>query len=302
MKVKKSSTLHRLPHVTALEMTTARAVDTMIEVTRRPSIRCCPIEPSALGPMTRKRILVQSRFGGQYAWPKNAPPPLAGCEAFCLLQINLADLPRKPFCYALPKTGLLQVFIRPDNTYGCDLDRHRGDGFRIVLHSTDLENLELSKPLSLSDDENASYLPIGSIDKKTMMTTGVPITFDYDRSTLITSSDYRFTGPTLNVLHDVTSNTLCSAAFEKWYDERVAWLDHGQGGVLDAAWLGGHPMFCYHDIRFHHHQDHDDGLYDAFLSFASDGYIFNWGDMGTATFLVPRSGDLSRTLYTWDSY
>lgn len=286
----------RLQTRSELEQQTIHAVDVTIEATRRPRIGCY-VDATV---DRRDMSVVQSRIGGQYAWPENTPPPIAGAEAFCLIQVNLAQLPAEVWEASrlyLPRKGVLQVFVRPDSNYGCDFDNYRGTGFRIVLHQ-DIEHLKLSTPSSFQlQAERNAVLPLGT-QAAAMLTTGYPIRFRYDASTTISSNDYRFTGPTLGILHDIQSNTMCSPQFEAWYDDRAAQLD---SDGISLAWLFGHPHFCQEDVRF----QYEEQQYEALVSFASDGNFFDWGDMGSATFLVDESDglfDFSRALYSWDCY
>ena len=97
------------------------------ENTRRESIRLLPQEGPAPG-------LFDSKIGGLPYWDltKAYPTDREGQPLALLAQIDLSRLPENG---RLPKEGLLQFFIRPDDMYGMDLkDNEDPDGFRVVWH------------------------------------------------------------------------------------------------------------------------------------------------------------------------
>jgi Domain of unknown function (DUF1963) len=289
--------------------------------------------------------LFGSRYGGAYAWPNQdiiiagsttfVPPPPD--DFFCLLQINLRELssssctsttttattttdetaPTTTWSSSfLPQSGLLQFFIRADDNYGMNDRDFRGSGFRVVYHAdltADVSCWHHRPPTGTSnctataERMTTSFLPLGTRADELLTTYGIPITSFVRQDNVPPSrNDYRIETSTRSLLTGqpdrgtASSSSSSSFAFEQWYEERIIPLDHESSDA--AAWLGGHPRWSQGDIRTHYPNEQ----YEALVSFASDGEIFQWGDMGDATFLIKEKDllqhNFTNMLYSWDCF
>lgn len=285
------------------EQTTIRKLQDLLEQVRRSRVVCVP-RMSCLSDIQEN--LFDSRFGGPYAWPNdNGSPAPPRDNFFCLLQLNLSDLavsaPSISSSLPLPKTGLLQFFIRADTNYGMNDLNYLGPGFEIVHHDPSrTANWQQRHP---SSGLQTDLLPLGN-RSEAMLGVGIPIASFIHQDNLSPSrNDYRFEKTTLSLLWDSDQQqcrTTSSMAFERWYEENIIPLDHQTSDAV--AWLGGHPRLSQGDIRTNYPNQN----YEALLSLASDGDIFQWGDMGDATFLIRRDDlknrDFSKALYSWDCF
>lgn len=294
--------------LTTKEQTAIRTLQSILESVRRSRVVLVPQmsdqhrAPNDLA--HNNNDLFDSRFGGSYAWPNDngslAPPPN---NFFCLLQLNLSDLnvstPNFVTCLSLPQSGLLQFFIRADDNYGMDATTFRGNGFQIVHHDLNrTAQWVRRRPLVSSADK----LPLGSRAEE-LLARGIRLSSFVQQANLPPSrNDHRLESTARSVYWDDEQH--CGAshspAFDQWYEDHIIPLDHETSDA--TAWLGGHARWSQGDIRTQYPNDN----YQALLSLASDGEIFQWGDMGDATFLVRRNDvkdrNFANALYSWDCF
>lgn len=114
-----------------------------------------------------KASFTGSRIGGMPYWPGRKPYPKGedGSYLTFLLQINLSDC---PLISSLPECGLLQIFLRDDSTYGCDLINHSSKNIAIVLHKgalPDLTESDVKKNLLLEGADPEIIASDGSMVK-----------------------------------------------------------------------------------------------------------------------------------------
>lgn len=257
---------------------------------RRAQISCLPLFDKPPPELTR------SRFGGQYAWPKDDPLPLKG-EGFCLAQINFAEIPNEyleqtsqELSANLPSSGLLQVFIRPDRVFGVD---DPTNGFRVAFHDEQQEFV-LQPNDDYLDDIFWDKLPVDCRGPDPRMTTtGIPMAFRYDGRQAVSEYDHRI--PRGNYRQG-----------SKEYQARVNEIDGRVSKSLlqDApCWLFGHSHFSQDDPRGWTPEIETMEALISFSSYVEPVYV--WGDLGRARILVPpedisRRLDVSKVHYSWD--
>lgn len=91
--------------------------------------------------------LTESKIGGIPYWDMTLPYPADenGGKLVLLAQIRLCELPENDI---FPADGMLQFFLRADNTYGLDFDG-KTDGYRVVFHKNVSESVTAEDILSL---------------------------------------------------------------------------------------------------------------------------------------------------------
>lgn len=296
-----------LQNTRARHLSSSRLSDklwTIANAHRRSQVSCIVATP------TLDSSLLGSRFGGQYAWPRDRALPFEANKGFCLLQANLGDIPwsdhrrNDELLQLLPNTGLLQVFLSMDSRfmYGVDKkDPTSQDGFRIVYHAdvSKPDNFELQPSTDCLRDiqKEESKLPV-SIDEPDLFESGRPLSFSVHKKVPPIPADYR-------IDQELASSSMReSDKTEEWeYFEDELWDQ-----VLESkseAWLLGHPHFVQDDVRGKWLRErYPDVTFESLVSFTS-GETYLWGDEGEATILVPQDDlarfDLSRAILTWDS-
>nr|MBQ6241845.1 DUF1963 domain-containing protein [Lachnospiraceae bacterium] len=265
------------------------------ENTRRESLRAVLSAEPAPG-------LFDSKVGGLPYWDLSRPYPADknGDPLALLAQIDLARLPENGL---LPREGLLQFFILPDDLYGMDFDVHdSGNGFRVVWHETvDRSVTEdavraLAPPTSLDGRDD---LPHCGVFALRFVKETVHIGEDdalFDRELRRAAAELGFRLPDVFSLYRALQQS-------KEYTEK--WV-----GINEGTRLLGYPYFVQGDPR------PEDTPYGVLL-FQLDSYFapkahpgsspersVMWGDAGVGNFFI-RQEDLrdkrfDRIYYTWD--
>ena len=90
-----------------------------------------------------EKHVCSSRFGGLPYWTRGEEYPKAqdGANLYLLAQINFSEVPNLA---DYPNRGLLQIFIKADDTYGCSFDSEQKD-WRIVWREVFSPSLAMSE-------------------------------------------------------------------------------------------------------------------------------------------------------------
>jgi uncharacterized protein YwqG len=227
----------------------------LLEPTRRPYVRVA-FEPAAtpLAPTA-------SKLGGTPYVPVGVEPPRR--PMMFLAQIDLAEVPALD---PLPRTGLVQLWIRDDDTYGLFDDPQ--NGFRVIYYAS----LDRTARADIS-----AVPPSGPL----VAPTECRMTFEA-KTEVLPIGDYLFD------------------AFEaRQTDPHLEWYTSGDISFDDSLGhkIGGYCAFTQDDPR-----SLDDPMF-SLLQLDSDEFTF-WGDTGIAHWFVReadlRAADFSRTTYYWD--
>lgn len=248
----------------------------------------------------RKPDIFDSKFGGVPYWnqTKEYPKDSKGEMLMLLAQINLAQADADE---RLPKEGMLQFFIRPDDVYGLDFDSPDvQDTFRAVYHekidqSTTLEQVLALHPPINTDEDRADYSPVWK-----------ELALDIEKQEKhMGDNDYRFDALFDEIAKEkfgegLGNSTLYSILDSDDYEELMEDFD------TDGHWLFGYPFFTQYDPR---ENSEPLGYYDTMLfqmdsDYGKDNDYVMWGDAGVANFFINHEDlekrDFSNILYNWD--
>jgi uncharacterized protein YwqG len=215
-----------------------------------------------------------SQLGGLPWWPAGKPFPTdaAGRPLMLLAQINMAEL---PLLDPLPRTGLLQLFIGRDDTYGCNFcDPALRDDFACVFHEdTTAPATPIDPAFNEAEDMSPLYEPLKPI----------ALTFAPDRMP-VDPSDYRME----RLLPKIHAN---EKKLEAYHNSRET----------PPIRIGGYPTFTQEDPRVRT-EPGALGDFNLLTVDTTDGVM--WGDSGVAQFFIHednlRRRDFSRVVYNWD--
>ena len=259
---------HPLPPLPELLQPYAMAIGATI----KPIIAATVIDGPPPGPGS-------SQLGGRPWWPKGQEFPRGpdGAPLYLLIQINCAELPPlEPF----PQTGLLQLFIAPDDLFGANLDDPKAPtGFRCVYHE------DLGRPVDTTSAPRklaaGSSLPLETPLKPKALT------FQLDQM-VADLTDYRFE----QLLPAIVGDEGLMEAYAEWTSDEAA---------VSAIRLGGYPTFTQGDPR---EQAEHAGIGETMLLTIDTTTGIMWGDAGVAQFFMHdadlRRRDFSRVVYNWD--
>lgn len=244
-----------------------------------------------------------SKLGGIPYFPKNMDFPLGKEGAFkdqplCLLaQLNFDALPH---ISGFPTTGILQIFIAPDDVYGMSFEHGEGrtaqKNYRVIYHKeiiTDEDCLMSCDDIPKYTGNETCYLPFEGEYKLIVQGDGLMS---------VTPSDYKF-------------NEVFVQAYNELYDEPIDEIWDLGDDVVDTVYdmidfpdaiIGGYPIFIQDDPRWGGLKSLDtvlfelDSIYDD-----ANGIDISWGDSGTGSFLISAKDlaecNFSRVLYNYDS-
>lgn len=211
---------------------------------------------------------------------ENIPIDDVGEPLMLLLQINFDELKGKSI-EGYPQQGMLQFFIKSDDTYGCDFDEERNHSkFKVIYHETvDYDPTRLQDCIHMSQEETP-------ILKETKINLSVV------EEEGLSSSDYQF----LDNL-----KLLCSSLLPKDFINNDALMDQIYdicGGMAEYNKLGGQGYFAQEDPR--------DSNMQILLQLVSDEEHMMWGDYGTCHFFIEKDDlihkNFDHVIYDWDCY
>lgn len=211
-------------------------------------------------------------------WPEDKGRPM-----LFLLQINYADMPPLP---GYPESGLLSVFVRDEDVYGCDFPSRDQTGFRTIYHPDPTGFERAALPEGQSDmhvygDDLARH--------------GAPLT-GTAASGSPTWACYYMSG-----LTEHWPGNPPRALEDAFFDGLVA-------GKPGALYYGGHPDFTQDDFR---RADDRPALTEVILQM---GFVHDvappgkwgicWGDAGEMCLMLSAADLQARrfeaTAYNWD--
>lgn len=241
--------------------------------------------------------LTGSRLGGAPYWPDGEPWPAApdGTPLRFLVQINLEDVPALPH---VPRSGLLQLFLRPDDLYGMELtpgDAPTAQTTWRIVYRADTSAPAAPPPLASSAQDAEDLWPLADPARARRLVfddavTVEPVNGSVDAfETYFGASSYAFAK---------------AYAAETGQDEDAvgqALYDLAYGDGASQHKLGGWANFVQGDP-----QERDGVPRVLLLQLDSDdprGHGLLWGDVGTAQWLIPEDDlerwNLSNVLYDW---
>ena len=255
-----------------------------------------------------KPSLTDSKIGGLPYWPKDRALIRPNqeelgedeCDFILLAQLDLTQFEGDP---RLPKSGLLQFFITPDDLCGLEFD-HPMDAqrrFRVIWHreidETVTEQDVVAKGFRAANEDDMS--PVTSehllhITKTCSWMTPADIRFD-ETCAKICKEKLGIEIPEGKELWDFLGDEGWDTVFEG--------LSTGSG---PQHLVLGYPFFTQWDPR-----NSDSVRYFNTLLFQLDSDFSGkdrvlWGDAGIGNFFINgnalKSGDFGRVLYNWDCY
>ena len=274
------------PHYT--EEQAKRLLRYIHDSTAKDTVRIKPMPADSSLPFEKK--VCSSKFGGLPYWTRGEEYPKSedGEALYLLAQINFAEVPHID---DFPTRGLLQIFIKADDTYGCsfDTDTQQKD-WRIVWRDVFSPSLAMSEAelgemgVKCAGEEN-SEMPL-------------PLQKEY---ALIFEKCKTYSHPHLDDFDGVLKNAAQVLGFPVYDKSPYELLDSDSLSAFycdgEQHQIGGYPDFTQNDVR----REGD------VLLFQMDGAgEISWGDSGIANFFIPpadlKAHNFSNVLYNWDCY
>lgn len=275
---------------------TAEQVEAIVgrinEQTRRKALRL-RVEPD------RRPSLFDSKFGGLPYWDDSMeyPEDIMGEKLVLLAQINLEDAGGHSL---LPRSGLLQFFVRQDEVYGCTFDDGTGaDSYCVVWHETIDRTVtpEAVREMGIpsSEDELGCEVPLPVSRELAVSIEQAEVPMGME--------DYRF--------EELFRKAAAELGIELPEKKHLFMMipdewDSEYPNPNEGHWMLGYPYFIQFDPRG---GDDMSGFDIQLLQIDSEygkglGYEIMWGDAGVCNFFISSEAleerDFSRVMYTWD--
>lgn len=270
------------PHYT--EEQAKRLLRYIHDSTAKDTVRIKPMPADSTLPFEKK--VCSSKFGGLPYWTRGEEYPKAedGANLYLLAQINFSEVPNLA---DYPNRGLLQIFIKADDTYGCSFDSEQKD-WRIVWREVFSPSLAMSEA-----DLRAMGVNCAGEEKSEM-----PLQKEYALSFEKTQT---YSHPHLDDFDGVLKNAAQVLGFPVYDKSPYELFDEDSFSAFfsdnSKHQIGGYPDFTQNDAR----REGDILLFQM----DSEGEIL-WGDMGIANFFINPEDlinrDFSNVLYNWDCY
>lgn len=246
--------------------------------------------------------LAASRIGGLPYWEEGWEIPVNpdGKALTLLLQVNLSDIPETFERGALPKRGLLQIFVDSDDLYGMNLeDITKPESFRVLLHAFGRQALPEAKireygftPSSEKVDADDGFLPVWHEEAVEIRESKAFINF----------SDHRF-----RKLFDEEAERMCGKCetAEDWFGEACS--NDNLWKIIESCTDDRMTMFGYPDYIQDDPAGWDEykGYETCLFHSGSNDDALVWGLYGMGNFLMRKQDlenlDFSRVLYDWDN-
>ena len=268
------------PHYT--EEQAKRLLRYIHDSTAKDTVRIKPMPADSSLPFEKR--VCSSKFGGLPYWTRGEEYPMAqdGANLYLLAQINFSEVPHID---DYPNRGLLQIFIKADDTYGCSFDSEQKD-WRIVWREVFSPSLAMSEAelramgVKCAGEEN-SEMPL-------------PLQKEY---ALIFEKCKTYSHPHLDDFDGVLKNAAQVLGFPIYDKSCYELLDSDSLSAFycddEQHQIGGYPDFTQNDVR----REGD------VLLFQMDGAgEISWGDSGFANFFIPSADlkvrDFSNVLLT----
>ena len=270
------------PHYT--EEQAKRLLRYIHDSTAKDTVRIKPAPADSSLPFEKK--VCSSKFGGLPYWTRGEDYPKAqdGANLYLLAQINFSEVPNLA---DYPNRGLLQIFIKADDTYGCSFDSEQKD-WRIVWREVFSPSLAMSEA-----DLRAMGVNCAGEEKSEM-----PLQKEY---ALFFEKTQTYSHPHLDDFDGVLKNAAQVLGFSVYDKSPYELFDEDSFSAFfddnSKHQIGGYPDFTQNDVR----REGDILLFQM----DSEGEI-GWGDMGIANFFINPEDlinrDFSNVLYNWDCY
>ncbi len=246
---------------------------------------------------------IGSRFGGLPYWTRGEDFPTGedGKPLYLLAQINFSDVP--PIS-DYPARGLLQIFVRADNMWGCDFNSEQKN-WRIIWRDV----LKASVAMSAAELHEIGVKSAAEVDEETGE---FPLPLQKEFS-LAFEKTTTFIHPNCDDFENAVKHAAealgfatCEKSAYDLFDEDSFNAFFDDTDVLHQ--IGGYPNFTQNDAR----RDGDMLLLqiDSQLSTDKNGRILSdeilWGDVGIANFFISRDDltarNFTNVLYNWDCF
>ncbi len=239
---------------------------------------------------------LSSKLGGLPYFPKSMelPKDSEGNTMRLLAQLNLEEL---PYLRDMPQKGILQFFIsNAHDMFGMNEDDLTDQSdFRVIYHREILDKDQLITENDLPEYKNEyGDFPFEGEFRL------VPNAPDVMQPTFF---DHRMEEVFIECYNELSAEEITSA-FDIGSDDYNNICE--RNGKIEA-FTGGYPYFTQEDPRSHDYglKDFDTVLFELnSISDEENDIEIMFGDMGTATFLIPRGNlkkhDFSRVAYNYD--
>lgn len=276
--------LQPAPHYT--EEQTKRLLRYIHDSTGKDTVLIKPTPADDSQPFEKR--VCSSRFGGLPYWTRGEDYPTAdnGEPLYLLAQINFAEVPSLA---DYPTRGLLQIFIKADDTYGCSFDAEQKN-WRIVWRDVFFPSLAMSEA------------ELGEMGVKCAGAEGEKMPLPLQKEYAISFEKTKtYCHPHLDEFDCVLKNAAQVLGFFVYDKSPFELFDSDSLNAFfsDEAkhQIGGYPDFTQNDAR----REGDILLFQM----DSTGEI-SWGDNGIANFFISpadlKARDFSNVVYNWDCY
>ena len=239
--------------------------------------------------------IFESKVGGLPYWTpdKVYPTDSKGTKLTLLAQINFD---KEKVESPLPTNGMLQFFIRDDDSFGLNFDNMtEQDGFKVVYHEQvdykitkdSIENLDIPDSSKMKNSAILKEAKFTMEQKEEFINTQ-----DYKHKEFFNLAYSQVYGKKPKKAQDFYEvlNEKETEQFEKELDVNNSWHK-----------MLGYAYFTQEDPRYMEQYKNYDTL---LLQLDSESDILMWGDMGICNFFIPQKSllekDFSNVLYSWD--
>ena len=250
--------------------------------------------------------LTASKFGGLPYWERTDefPRDEDGKPLYLLAQINFAEVPPLP---DYPTSGLLQIFVQADDTWGLDFKDEKQKNWRIVYHKFFSSSLAMSEAeLRAMGVKTAADVDEESGEEPLPFTKEYALSFEKQLTFVHPNLDDQFDDTVQAIAEELGFPVFDGGALD-WFEEddyNAFYLENKEA----QHQIGGFPNFTQGDVR----RVGDVLLFqmDSELGKGENGkgddWEILWGDCGIANFFISRADlknlDFSNVLYNWDCY
>ena len=229
-----------------------------------------------------------SRIGGPLflregdVWPLDA----SGRPFEFVAQLDFSALPPLP---DFPEHGLLQFFVRRDDSFGYDSeDALVGSSYCRWLPDGAESAGHLEPPPPLGAKDCTPFLPAAQLGGKDARAHGVALKGRAKRRMMPGSSDWRI------------QSRLVGHQHRRGIDLVETKIEMAEETVPMPHHVGGHPVFTQWDFREPGHYDD----YDRVLLRLTSDELLRWGDTGEAAFMIRHTDlvarDFTAVAFYWD--
>ena len=246
--------------------------------------------------------ITDSKIGGLPYWPKNKEYPISSENQKLVLLIQI-NFDKEKVEYPLPKEGMLQIFLLPNNNYlGANLnyndDLTEQKNFRIIYHDKidySITKEQIKKLKLPTHEDDTLYFPVKKESKISLKKS----------EDFITKEDFRFDKYFAKAYKEVyKKNIPKNLDFYDFLGDDDSDNDELEPDDNNHKILG-YPYFCQEDPRNNSYYEYE--VYDTvLLQLDSQDDLLMWGDVGAASFLIQKKDLIKKkfddVLYNWDCH